>query len=76
RKERAARLRNAGQRNLEKTLQSFVHQEINVLFESETQGHSEHFLMVEATLPQIPGSLMKARVLEAKEGHLIAEVLS
>lgn len=76
RKERAARLRKAGQKNLEKTLQSFVHKEINVLFESETQGHSEHFLKVEATLPQTPGSLVKARVLEAKGDHLIAEVLS
>jgi threonylcarbamoyladenosine tRNA methylthiotransferase MtaB len=76
RKERAARLRNAGQRNLKKTLQSFVHKDISVLFESESQGHSEHFLKVEATLPQAPGSLVKARVLEAKGDHLIAEVLS
>lgn len=76
RKERAARLRNAGQRNLEKILQSFVHKDISVLFENESHGHSEHFLKVESTLPQIPGSLMKAHVLEAKRDHLIAEVLS
>lgn len=76
RKERAARLRSAGQRNLEKTLQSFVHKDISVLFENESQGHSEHFLKVESTLPQTPGSLMKAHVLETNGDHLIAEVLS
>jgi len=75
RKERAVRLRHAVQRNLEKTLNSFVYKEISVLFESETQGHSEHFLIVKATTPQIPGSLVTMRVVKAKNDHLIGESL-
>ena len=75
RKERAVRLRHAVQRNLEKTLNSFVCKEISVLFESETQGHSEHFLIVKATTPQIPGSLVTMRVVKAKNDHLIGESL-
>lgn len=74
-KERAARLRQAGTDNLKKTLQSFVGKELSVLFETETQGHSEHFLNVHSQTPQTPGTLARMRVLEVKETHLIAETL-
>lgn len=75
-KERAARLREAGQRNLEKTLARFVNREVNLLLETETQGHSEHFLKVELSSPLLPGSLIKARVSGIKESSLQAMVVS
>jgi len=71
-KERAAHLREAGQKNLEKTLARFVGQEVNVLLETESQGHSEHFLKVNLTSPQKPGSLVKAHVTGVKESCLEA----
>ncbi|OJW47554.1 MAG: tRNA (N(6)-L-threonylcarbamoyladenosine(37)-C(2))-methylthiotransferase MtaB [Alphaproteobacteria bacterium 41-28] len=74
-KERAARLREAGQRNLEKTLARFVNQEVNLLLETEIQGHSEHFLKVELSTPHLPGSLIKARVSGIKESSLEATVV-
>jgi threonylcarbamoyladenosine tRNA methylthiotransferase MtaB len=62
-KERAARLREAGDKNLQKTLARFVGQEVSVLLETENQGHSEHFLKVNLLTPFIPGSISKANVI-------------
>ncbi len=73
-KERAALLREAGQKTLKKTLDRFVGAEINVLLESETQGHSEHFLKVNFSVPHSPGQLLKAQVLGAKASSLEATV--
>jgi len=75
-KERAARLREAGQRNLEKTLARYVGHEVNVLLETENQGHSEHFLKVELTTPRTPGTLLTARVKGSGDGILVAESIS
>lgn len=61
-KERAARLRAAGQSNLTKTLARFVGQEVTVLMETENQGHSEHFLKVQMQGTHNPGAFVKARV--------------
>lgn len=69
-KERAALLREAGQKNLKKTLQRFIGKEVNVLLETETQGHSEHFLKVHLKTPHPPGSLVKTRVLDSKDSYL------
>jgi threonylcarbamoyladenosine tRNA methylthiotransferase MtaB len=67
-KERAALLREAGQRNLQKTCKRFIGQEVNVLLESETQGHSEHFLKVQLGTPQLPGSIIKAKITAVGDG--------
>lgn len=69
-KERAARLRKAGEANLQKTLTRFVGHEISVLMETETQGHSEHFLKVNISQSQTPGHILKARVMGVKGGAL------
>ncbi len=74
-KERATRLREAGQKNLEKTLARFIGSEARILLESETQGHSEHFLKVQLTTPHLPGSLVNARLVKVKELSLEAEVI-
>jgi threonylcarbamoyladenosine tRNA methylthiotransferase MtaB len=70
-KERAGRLREAGQKNLEKTLSRFVGQEVNVLLETETQGHSEHFLKVHLKTPQTPGSIIKTHVTGVQGDYLV-----
>jgi threonylcarbamoyladenosine tRNA methylthiotransferase MtaB len=74
-KERAALLRKAGEKNLEQTLNEFKGQDVNVLFETEFQGHTEHFLNVHSTTPCIPGSLNKARVIAIKPTHLEVDVM-
>lgn len=75
-KERAARLREAGQRNLEKTLGQYIGKKVNVLTETETQGHSEHFLKVDLSSPHLPGALIKAQVTAVTTSTLKAESLS
>lgn len=72
-KERAARLREAGLQNLDKTLTRFLGKEVNVLLESETQGYSEHFLKVLMTSPGTPGSLLKGHVRGIKNRCLEVE---
>ncbi len=75
-KERAARLREAGQRNLEKTLGQYIGKNVNILLETDGEGHSEHFLKVSLSTSHTPGSLVTARVLRVKGSSLEAEVLS
>jgi len=74
-KERAARLRREGQRILEKTLLRFVGQEVNVLLETETEGHSEHFLKIHLSKAHTPGTIVKARVIESKTSFLKVEAI-
>lgn len=72
-KRRAALLRQAGQKNLQKNLCRFKGKTVSVLLEDDIQGHSEHFFKVRLTHPQKLGRLLKARVLEVKEGFLQAQ---
>ncbi|MBS0272181.1 MAG: tRNA (N(6)-L-threonylcarbamoyladenosine(37)-C(2))-methylthiotransferase MtaB [Proteobacteria bacterium] len=74
-KERAARLREVGQRKLHKTLTQFIGREIGVLLETENQGHSEHFLKVILPTFHTPGSLLKAQVTDVKNDFLEARVI-
>lgn len=73
-KERAARLREAGEKNLQKMINTFIGKEVSILMETETQGHTEHFLKAEATSRCEPGSIVKATVKQATTNTLIAEV--
>jgi threonylcarbamoyladenosine tRNA methylthiotransferase MtaB len=75
-KERAARLRAEGQRNLEKTLARFEGKEVTVLMETEKEGHSEHFLKVMMTSSEIPGHLIKGHVVGIKNLCLEVEKLN
>ena len=74
-KERAARLREAGQRNLEKTLLKYVGTEASVLLETDSQGHSEHFFKVHFETKLVPGSIVKAHIIKAEGAHLLGEVI-
>ena len=76
RKERAARLRAAGEAALDASLRRFVGRTISVLMERETQGRSEHFAGVTMGTPQRPGAILAARVTACAGGTLTASALS
>ena len=73
RRERAARLREAGQRNTENFYQQKMGRTVMVLTETDSEGHSEHFCPVRLTMPRESGRLMAARVIAATGAHLLAE---
>jgi threonylcarbamoyladenosine tRNA methylthiotransferase MtaB len=74
RRERAARLREAGHKIAQGFLRSQVGQSVSLLTETEDAGHSEHFAVVRLNAPAVPGRLMNARVLGVVEQALLAEV--
>ena len=71
-KERAARLREASHKTLQRTLARFVGKDMNVLLETDAQGHSEHFLKVKLSHPQQVGHIVRARVTGVKDGYVEA----
>jgi threonylcarbamoyladenosine tRNA methylthiotransferase MtaB len=76
RKERAARLRAAGDAALAENLQRFIGRRVDVLMETETQGRSEHFAMVTMSGNYRPGEIVPASVTGAADGKLMADALS
>jgi threonylcarbamoyladenosine tRNA methylthiotransferase MtaB len=75
RKERAARLREAGHQMAAAFHAGLVGGQISVLMESELAGHSEHFAPVRLAAPAAPGQLLRAFVVAADEGGLRAEAI-
>jgi len=73
RKERAARLREAGQQQLEKHLAEQVGGVRQVLVEKERMGRTEHFTMVEMDAAYEPGSIVPARIMGFNDGKLIGQ---
>lgn len=71
-KERAARLREAGEKSLSHTLARFVGQEMNVLLETPVQGHSENFLKINLSSPQGAGQIVRVRVKAVRKNELEA----
>jgi threonylcarbamoyladenosine tRNA methylthiotransferase MtaB len=71
RRERAARLREAGAQAARAYLAAQVGRTLSVLAETETGGHSEHFAPVKVAAT--PGQLLRARVTAANDDHLLAE---
>ncbi len=71
RKERAARLREAGTQARRRFFDGLIGSRTVVLGETETTGHSEHFAPVK--VPAGPGRLLAARITGATDDHLIAE---
>ncbi len=71
RRERAARLREAGQQAATTFLAAQIGRTLTVLAETETGGHSEHFAPVRIIAQ--PGQLLQARVTAATPDHLLAE---
>jgi threonylcarbamoyladenosine tRNA methylthiotransferase MtaB len=73
RRERAARLREAGRATLQRFMVRQVGQTISLLTETEHAGHSEHFASVRLAAPARPGAVMAARVVGVTDGALLAE---
>lgn len=70
RKERAARLREAGEKQLAYFLQSQVGKTVSVLMEKERIGRTEHFAVVELDKDGEPGSVVKAKISSAGPSFL------
>ena len=73
RKERAARLREAGRANTTEFHGQQVGRTIDLLTETDDTGHSEHFVTVRLTAPARPAHLLRARVIAANDDHVLAE---
>jgi len=73
RRERAARLRAAGDAAAARFLASQVGARIALLTEADDSGHSEHFAPVRLATSHAPGQVMPARVVGATPTHLLAE---
>ncbi len=65
RKERAAKLRAAGEKQLVEYLQSQIEKTIEVLVEKERLGRSPHFVEVELDRDCVPGSVVRAEIVAA-----------
>ncbi|HST75081.1 MAG TPA: tRNA (N(6)-L-threonylcarbamoyladenosine(37)-C(2))-methylthiotransferase MtaB [Acetobacteraceae bacterium] len=76
RRERAARLRAAGQRATQRFLAAQVGRTISVLAESEDAGHSEHFAPVRLARAVEPGRVVTARAIGVTDKAIVAEPLS
>jgi threonylcarbamoyladenosine tRNA methylthiotransferase MtaB len=72
RRERAARLRAAGERAATRFFAGQVGRSISVLAERDDAGHSEHFVPVRMDRPVQPGRLIAATVLAADRAGLMA----
>jgi len=73
RRERAARLREAGARAAERFLAGHVGRDIALLTESGDTGHSEHFAPVRLVSAAEPGRVIAARVTGSTGSVLLAE---
>ena len=71
RKERAQRLRAAGERQVARFLESRLGTTAQVLMEKEGMGRSEHFAPVRLEAPV--GSIVEARITASEAGRLLAE---
>lgn len=76
RKERAARLRALGERQLEKFLQSHVGKERAVIVEKGNLGRTEHFAEVLLDRDYTPGDLVHIRTTGIEKGRLIGHSLT
>ena len=70
RKERAARLRAAGDAAVSRFLAGHVGAEAEVLVEQENQGRTSHFAEIRLDRPAPAGTLARARVTGANDQHL------
>jgi threonylcarbamoyladenosine tRNA methylthiotransferase MtaB len=74
RKERAARLRDAGEKQLASFLQSQVGKTSQVIVEKPRLGRTEHFAYIELDSDCVPGSLVLANVTSANAEKLFATI--
>jgi threonylcarbamoyladenosine tRNA methylthiotransferase MtaB len=73
RKERAAILREAGEREMEKLMASRIGQSLEVLVERDNRGHCRHFLPVRLIDEHEPGQIVAVKAIRIEEGILVAK---
>ncbi len=74
RRERAARLREAGARRLDAFLASFAGAEAQVLVEKPLLGRSEHYAPVRLDRESAPGAVVTARIAGHADGALMGRL--
>lgn len=75
RKERAGKLRAAGERRLAAYLQSQIGATAQIIVEKERLGRSEHFAMVELDVDCVPGGVVSAQITSANDNSLHGKVM-
>jgi threonylcarbamoyladenosine tRNA methylthiotransferase MtaB len=73
RRERAARLRAAGDRQATRFYAAQLGRTVSVLTEAGDRGHTEHYAPAQLTMAVAPGRLIAARVTRATADGLLAE---
>ncbi len=76
RKERAALLREKGEKQVQNFLKCHVKKERQVIVESDKIGRTEHFAQVLLDGAYSPGSLLRVKTLAVENDYLTGEVLS
>ena len=74
RKERAARLRDAGEAGLQRHLKAQVGGLAQVLIERDRRGLTEHYAPVELAAESQPGHIVTARIESVSEGKLVGKL--
>ncbi len=75
RRERAARLREAGRQAALRFFRGQIGRTVTLLTETAQRGHSEHFAPVRLAAPVHPGRLLPARVTAATPDCLLADAV-
>jgi threonylcarbamoyladenosine tRNA methylthiotransferase MtaB len=73
RKQRAAALREAGQREASRFFTSQIGHMVSLLTEADQSGHTEHFAPVRLAQLSAPGLLVRAKVTGSTDDLLLAE---
>ena len=74
-KERAKLLRTEGNKILQKFLKKQVNKKHKILFESETEGHSENFIPIKTLTKQRTGEIANVKGKKVVDGKLISQVI-
>ncbi len=75
RKERAAILREAGEKNLQEYLQSQIGKEVSVLMEKDNIGKNQYFAPVDLDRDYEAGTMVKAKIIQADRSKLLASII-
>ncbi len=75
RKERAARLRELGRRQMQKFLQNHAGKEYEVIVEQNNTGRTPHFAQVRLDQNQVAGRLIRAKTIEVEGDYLTGEII-
>ena len=74
RKERAAQVREMGEKALNSFLHSCVGSTARVLVEQDNQGHTEHYAPIKLSAPTHEGEIVEVRITAVEDGILIGEI--